>query len=399
MNVRRQLIAAMAVAAAVGAAGPASAATIPCDTTLSDASGASWPIISSPMPSVMLDATALGWTSVGINNGFISFGAVGECSSQMGGRQIASAAVDHPTGPIQLTRKVYVPTTGTGFARIVDTVRNTSDTPVTVTLWADQYSDAGLQVVGTSSGDTTIDVADDWVSTKTAFPHAVMLHGVGGTAPDQMIDGLPTLVRGAWNDVTVPAGEQRSWMQIVVQGAAGAAGESAVADAATQLGVLPKDTLVGMTKAELTGLVNWSVPSTDTDGDEVLDAADLCPTVVGTDWTGCDHRGPAVTVSAPKSMTRAAFLRGVPVTVGCSEACSARVRLVARASSEGRLMSTMRVLLAEVKASLGTTTKRVSPVPRKRLVVSRTSFTAYVKVMVTDASGNVSYATKRVHVG
>ena len=399
MSHRRPLFGVMAVAAAIGAASPGAAATVPCATTFTDGSGTPWPVSLTPIQGVSLDGMTLAASYARVDIGTTPFAdnASSGCTSELGGRQIAFPLVSEPTGQLELKRTVYVPASGPGFARVVDTVSNTTNAPVQFEYETFQYDmGGGLGVIATSSGDTAVDQTDSWVSTQRSFPHAQVLLGPGGTGPAWTGSG-PYVVQSMWN-VTVPALSRVSFLQVVAQGAAGVDGEAAVVASANRLAAMPKDLLYGMTTAQLTSLVNWSVPSTDTDGDGVLDAADLCPTHAGTSVTGCDVVAPVARVSAPSSMTRAAFLRGVPVSVSCNEGCSARVRLVARATTEGRLMSTMRVLLSEVTSSLGTATKRVSLVPRKRLVVSRTSFTAYVKVMVTDASGNVSYATKRVHV-
>jgi hypothetical protein len=91
---------------------------------------------------------------------------------------------------------------------------------------------------------------------------------------------------------------------------------------------------------------------------DVLDMADLRPAAAGTDQTGRDRAEPVAALSAPTPTTRAAFVRDAPFSC----AATRRVRLVCvwpGATSEGRLMATMRVLLAQVTSSVGTATNRV----------------------------------------
>lgn len=398
MQFRRSLVATLTVAAAAASAGQGAAATVPCQSTLTDASGASWPINSGVDPAISIDGMQYANTRIqdpsSIYAGRYRFGEdVGGCWTELGGRQIAFAPFTAPDG-LELSRKVYVSGKGAGFARVVDTVRNTTNLPLQRSL---EMIQAGYAPQTFVDGSPVFSATTTWYATKAAYPHGAIFWGnaqpVGAFGYSTASISYDKIV-----DVTVPAGGQVSTMQVFVQGAAGVTGEATVLADAARIADMPKDLLYGMTSAELTSLVNWNVPSTNTDGDNVIDAADLCPTVAGTSVTGCDAIAPGVTVSAPASMTRAAFLKGVPVSVRCNEACSARVRLVGRKTAEGRLLSTTRVLLAQVSAPLGTMTKRVVARPYASRVVSRTSFTAYVKVMATDASGNIAYVTKRIAV-
>jgi hypothetical protein len=402
MQFRRSLVATLAVAAAAASAGQGAAATVPCQSTLTDASGASWPINSGADPGISIDGMTYAMTRISEILDPLSppsrpstLGVdTGGCWTELGGRQIVFAPFTTPEG-LELSRKVYVPSAGKGFARVVDTIRNPTNAPFTRSLRMFQLDDAPQTFV---DGSPTFSDTTQWYATKAAFPHAAIFWGNAQPMAGYWGATFGRSYYDKWVDVTVPAGGQVSAMQVIVQGAAGTAGEATVLAEAARIADMPKDLLYGMTTAELTSLVNWNVPSTNTDGDKVIDAADRCPTVAGTSATGCDVVAPVVTVSAPTSMTRAAFLKGVPVSVRCNEACSARVRLIGRRTAEGRLLSTMRVLLAHVTAPLGTTTKRVVARPYASRVVSRTSFTAYVKVMATDATGNITYVTKRITV-
>lgn len=405
MQFRRSLVATLAVAAAAASAGQGAAATVPCQSTLTDASGASWPINSGADPGISIDGMIYAIAQIWEISDPLSPPSLpsfpsqlgedtGGCWAELGGRQIVFAPFTTPEG-LEVSRKVYVPSAGKGFARVVDTVRNPTTAPISRSLRMLQLDYAPQTFV---DGAPALSEATQWYATKASFPHAAIFWGNAQPTAGTWYPASSRRYYDKHVDVTVPAGGQVSAMQVVVQGAAGVAGEASVLTEAARMADMPKDLLYGMTTADLTSLVNWNVPSTNTDGDAVIDAADVCPTVAGTSVTGCDVVAPTVTVSAPTSMTRAAFLKGVPVSVRCNEACSARVRLVGRKTAEGRLLSTTRVLLAQVSAPLGTTTKRVVARPYASRVVSRTSFMAYVKVMVTDASGNVTYVTKRITV-
>jgi hypothetical protein len=61
-------------------------------------------------------------------------------------------------------------------------------------------------------------------------------------------------------------------------------------------------------------------------------------------------------------------------------------------------MATHGVLLDEVTRPVGTASTAMKLYPTKRLVISRTAFTAYVKITVTDANGNTTYTSAPVRV-
>ena len=68
---------------------------------------------------------------------------------------------------LSITRKAYVPATGDGFVRYTEFVTNTTASTITrtITITSNLGSDSGTVVRSTSSGDTTMAVADNWIIT------------------------------------------------------------------------------------------------------------------------------------------------------------------------------------------------------------------------------------------
>lgn len=316
-RLRRGLTLVMAVAGllALQGAGASIAAADSCDNNLDfnsyrflaiDPTGAGW------------DATSAGDFYDGNNSdayddwGFVSldgsqYDSAGQstCSLEADGRQFDFAEI--PLDGLMVSRKVYVPATGTGFARTVTFLRNASGSPVTVNLnfEGNLGSDTGTLILATSSGDTTIaDPADDawavsaddptspgdpplahvWDSTAPGVADRVdhIYSGTSGTTP--WANGQDE-VRALYDNVTVPAGATVSYMQVEAQRRSIADAESAAPALAAQ----PVEVFADLTDAELASLQNWNGADMDQDG--VPNTADNCRSVANPDQADLDKDG------------------------------------------------------------------------------------------------------------
>ena len=355
------------------------APSAPCDTTLTDAGGNTWPISAAEAwvhkGEDLITLFGAGVVGSGNWESFINVGSVG-CTAELDGRQIAFPEMPTVVAGVVLSRKLYTPPSGTGAIRLLDTFRNTTDAPITFVARARRESMAPVTfptIDATSNGDTSVAAVDNWdvLSTITGCTHSDIWQG--DTAPHRadLVDGSARMTELGWT-VTVPANSSISLVAFATQRPNDAAGKAAAAaDAALIASASATDAIfAGLTKEERARIINFNT---------------VLPPAVAT-------------LRVRPTISRKAFLAGMPIALSCSSACTARVRLVARATSEGRLMATHGVLLDEVTTTLGTTRTAMKLYPTKRLVVSRTAFTTYVKVTVTDANGNTTTTSARVRV-
>ena len=97
---------------------------------------------------------------------------------------------------LSMSRKVYVPTTGT-FARWLNLFTNTTGAPMSVTMYTANNlgSDSNTVITGSSSGDTTAGLGDNWVSTFQNWSGTTstdprlghVLQGPGATTPLSLV--------------------------------------------------------------------------------------------------------------------------------------------------------------------------------------------------------------------
>ena len=99
----------------------------------------------------------------------------------------------YTSGQISIVRKVYVPSTGTGFARFLEIVTNTGTTATTYNLGISTNlgSDSSTHVINTSSGDAVFTTADKWIITDDVAGSgdpavAHIFAGTGGLAPSSV---------------------------------------------------------------------------------------------------------------------------------------------------------------------------------------------------------------------
>ncbi|MDQ8045508.1 MAG: PKD domain-containing protein, partial [Solirubrobacteraceae bacterium] len=220
------------------------------------------------------------------------------CERQVSGRQVAFATTT--IGGLKVQRSLFVPATGVSAARLVESVRNPSSSPVTTSVWVGDVTsnlhlgslgaDAGTTIGQTSSGDTVVDATDRWAVTgdddgsTPALAH--VWDGPGGdlhasVARSGAQTGSASIDTGhhldpdqfgyGWQNVTIPAGGTASFLSWeLMRGAAGsvavrtAAQNAAAASAASDLSTAPSSTIYeGMTAAQIASVRNWAKPAVD----------------------------------------------------------------------------------------------------------------------------------------
>jgi hypothetical protein len=153
-----------------------------------------------------------------------------------------------------------------------------------------------------------------------------------------------------------------------------------------------------------------SPTSVDTDGDGYRDGADACPVTAGQKADGCpvtppppppppppapDTTAPSLTLSAPRSIKRRLFVKGLTSSATANESCSLKFELLGSLRpGKPYKRSLARQLLPMGKA--GTRAVRMRP---SRKAVSRSRrFTVQLRVTAIDSSGNRSVKTKLIKV-
>ncbi len=199
-------------------------------------------------------------------------------------REIAIQPQAATTFGLDVRRKIYVPADGY-MARYLEVLTNPTAAPITVDVQIQDFlgSDSSTIVVGTSSGDTTFDVADQWIVTDdengtSPYPNsdptlAHVMQGTGAVVPLAIATRVSDQLTYRWNGVTVPAGGRAIVMHFAAQHFTQVQG-LAVAQRLVQL---PPEALAGLDPAERADIVNFVVPA---DGSSPL--APIAPPPLGT---------------------------------------------------------------------------------------------------------------------
>ena len=201
---------------------------------------------------------------------------------------------------LTVTRKLYVPASGTGFARWLDTVTNPTAADITVELGfdGDLGSDSDEIVLGTSDGDTDVEDTDAWAASDQDDGS-----GADDADEDPSLGHLMDSARGPvadrlerweerpdgdgnidvrYTDVTVEPGETLTYMHVALQRVTR---DEALA-ASTALGEAPVEVFAAMTFDELDRVQNW--PASDMDADGAGNRADNCATAANADQADLD---------------------------------------------------------------------------------------------------------------
>lgn len=158
---------------------------------------------------------------------------------------------------ISVTRKTYI---DGGVARVLEMVSNTGTAPkaIRLSLGTDIYYDGNTQTVATSSGDTALTSADDWVAYGSSYVASsrlahVVAGGAGSPASAVQVDADSADVSFALN---LAAGQTRTIMHFYAL-SADTAGITALGNSLANLAA--PGYLAGMTPTELATLDNFTV--------------------------------------------------------------------------------------------------------------------------------------------
>jgi hypothetical protein len=346
--------------------------------------------------------------------------APGSCGNEDGGRERTYPEVTMLG--LAVSRKVYVPASGTSFIRWLNVIRNGNPTPAAVTIdfSGDLGSDNGTKVLFTSSGDLVATPAD-WsgASNQTLESPTSSDPGLGhiwdasapvkGDTADSV--GLSDRSGGfnaVWRDVTIAPGQTLIYMSLEAVRPANAP-EQAI-DAARTLPGAPPEVFAGMSDAERSQLRNW--PNGDADLDGVPDGSDNCPLVPNPDQANIDGDGegdacdanvgpPILTVTGVRSrMTRRAFVRsGIGGRVTPNEPVSFVAQIVGTARDGSAVKRAGDVILGEHRrgraAGRRSFRARVPSRLRRRLPAR---FRVTLRIVATDADGDTRTFSRRVSV-
>jgi hypothetical protein len=160
------------------------------------------------------------------------------------------------SGQVSVTRKIYVPATGTGFARFLEIVTNTGTTATTyqVGISTNLGSDSGTVVVGTSSGDQTFNTADRWIITddfSNGGGDPTVAHVIGNASSAAYTPGG---LNYSYN-LSLNPGQTRIVMHFGVQ----ASNQANARTTVNSLMSLPSAVYAGMSAAEIAQVVNFNL--------------------------------------------------------------------------------------------------------------------------------------------
>jgi Ca2+-binding RTX toxin-like protein len=178
-------------------------------------------------------------------------------STEDAGREVVLGT--YTSGQVSIARKVYVPNTGTGFARFLEIVTNTGTTSTVYNLGINSNlgSDVSTNVINTSSGDTVFSTADKWIITDDgtngggdpAVAH--VFAGTGGIAPTSVTQNDDIITYNF--SLSLAPGETKIIAHFGVQ----AANQSDVALAVNYIQSQPSAIFAGMSSQELAQVVNY----------------------------------------------------------------------------------------------------------------------------------------------
>lgn len=234
---------------------------------------------------------------------------VGETSARLEAsrRQFRIAQIA-PISGLQVERKIYVPR-GAYFARYLEIFKNPSNAAIVANVKLSSTL-AGGQVLGTSSGDTTVGNEDRWVTIDDAtdediridndqLPPSAHVFGAlsGSNAPSSVAitAGTNPVLSAQWNSISVPANGSVTLMHFVVL----QINRVGVASAAQRLLTLPPEVLTDLSTLERTSISNFEIPI---DGQSVVAALpSLTSNVTGIAFEGDVRtavRGARITVQS-----------------------------------------------------------------------------------------------------
>ncbi len=237
----------------------------------------------------------------------------GTCIFEAGDRQVALPAFTTTAG-LELSRKVYVPASGPGFARFYNQVHNPTAGAMTVKLYTsdgdqgDLGSDSDTMLQDSSAGraprfqNYVLDTAVSWFSTSDTYAGVdsdpVLAHNLdggftqGGSRVSDRVDRIEQndedndSLTFEYQSVTVPAGGTVAYVSFESMRASNAD----AAAAGRYLDDQPVTAFAGLTSAELGQVRNWDTTG-DRDADGTANATDNCAYVSNPNQADLDKDG------------------------------------------------------------------------------------------------------------
>jgi hypothetical protein len=231
------------------------------------------------------------------------------CTTALDGREVLYPAVT--IDGLSVSRRVYIPSSGSPFARFLNVVSNPGATPITVGLNlgglapfddndGDLGSDGDTTVFSSSSGDGKVTPDDIWattwdtsVSSGVASGDPALGHLWEGTGLGDRLDAISSdqNLNLLFNQVTVQPGQTLIYMQVETQ-------QATPEDAGTVIAALasePAELYAGISDADRLAVQNFCAGDCDrdghTDGTAGTPVADNCPTVSNADQADLDGDG------------------------------------------------------------------------------------------------------------
>ncbi|MFH0909528.1 MAG: Calx-beta domain-containing protein, partial [bacterium] len=196
-------------------------------------------------------------------------------------------------GTVRVTRKIYVPA-DRGFCRFLEVMENVGSEVVTnrVRLDTNLGSDSGTLMDSTSSGDTSFGTNDDWIVTDDADGSGdpTVAHVIANAFGQQRASAVTysTGVLGYEYSVVLAPGETKIVMHFGAQHLNRAIARSNAASLAT----LEAGALQLMSPTEIAQVVNFGIPTSDSDNDGLPDwweiQAGLSPSVSNSPGSNVD---------------------------------------------------------------------------------------------------------------
>ena len=298
--VRRPFVAVclLVLAGLLGGASPAAADN--CTHDLVDGRGFAWGLMDNghvigPGNAGFDDLAALA-VDLDEDNSFSSYvGTPDGClAPEEGGREIVfpteSLEEQAPGEGLEVSRKVYVPASGSGFIRWLDVIHNTTGAfrTLNVEYRGNAETSSFVRVTGTSSGDRLMTPADAWIAwedTRGTFTDTAFL--MDATAPSTLTrynyfpgsqylrDGESDSLYVRYAGIRLVPDATVTLMHFAVQGNT----PSETNQFAMVHGGGSPELYTGLSAAERSQLLNWPAnpPSTDADSDGVANVFDNCP--------------------------------------------------------------------------------------------------------------------------
>ena len=349
-----------------------------------------------------------------------------DCGTEEGGQEVTFPARTVATN-FSVSRKVYVPSSGLGFARFLDIVTNTSGSTQNLVVSYEGVvgSFTNTEVFDTSPGSNPNRwmTSDYEPSSPPSPPLAHVWDGPGsslgnpaywatgvwggdtgeqswpsfgiGQARVRAVYGDPTGLTD-FPDMTIPAGATFVFMHFEAQRTT----RSAALTAARTLGeVTAGNGFVGMAQSEIDNLKNWnpndldgdgktpaeeaalgtSATNSDTDGDGISDGVDACPVTAGSGSNGCAASGGGGG-SSPGGTT--------PPSSGSKDTKPPSLTLTVSRKVKLKAFLKGLTVLAKINEPASIELKLMTTPPRKK------TFTKLLKKQVLPSSGAGTRATR-----